>query len=325
MYPKIYLGRTPASPAERRALRDNALNLHAQLRRPPAPAPLYLVLNYAREGAAADQADLVVIAPEALFVGAIEPVVGPFDILPDGRWIDRSTGHERRDASGLPPVERARRARELALAAIGESAEDDAAGPADRVVALLVCAPAVDGESRVSLDVDFHRSRIKVAGMDEIAALAAIVRTGARLDEEAMRRIAVEALGGQLWHDGERPLFEIAAAPYRLRVFRDAGRPGRVLPLLFGENLVGRRRTPLQREHRVTIPGDDLMSNDHAVIDCRGDGRVILHDRSTNGTWVALSDLPEEHLRMGERELVAGAMLRMGSTRMCLEPVEPGA
>ena len=101
-----------------------------------------------------------------------------------------------------------------------------------------------------------------------------------------MRRIVGELFAGRLWHDGERLLFELAPGRFQLRLLPEGDRAEAVLPLIEGENVVGRRKTPRRYERRVTLSGDDLVSSDHARIVCGDDDRVALRDTSKNGTWI---------------------------------------
>jgi hypothetical protein len=64
------------------------------------------------------------------------------------------------------------------------------------------------------------------------------------------------------------------------------------------------------------------MSNDHALIVVADDGRIVVRDTSTNGTWIALPGEPERRLHRAEQPVVPGTTLRMGATRMRLERAE---
>jgi hypothetical protein len=179
-------------------------------------------------------------------------------------------------------------------------------------------------ESRISLDVGEHRQWLKVLGLDELPGLAAMVQLGTQLAEEWIRLIVSEIFGGRPWHDGERLLFELAPGRFQLRLLAEGDRAEEVLPLIEGENLIGRRRQASGHEHRLTLAGDDLISSDHARIVCHGSDRVTLHDTSKNGTWVASQGGPEERLHGAERAIGPGTVLRMGVTRMRLEDVVTG-
>jgi len=325
-YPQLYIGQIPATAAERRVLRARALDLHAALRAPRAPAPTCALLNFAAiDGPGALRAtDLLLLRPNSVIVGAIRTFPGPIEVTPDGRWTLLATGAPIREARGLTPLQLIGAQRD----AVRDRLDQEAAGllgpqagtrPFERTIGALICAPTAHPESRISLDVDDHRHWLKVLGLDELAGLAAMARTGVWLDEEPMHTIAGELFGGQLWHDGQRLLFELAPGRFQLRLLTEDGQAERVLPLAEGENVVGRRRVAQANEPRVRLDGDDLISSDHARIICGDDDQVILRDTSKNGTWVAQPGEPEEGVHSMEYTIGPGTLLRMGMTRMRLE------
>ncbi len=192
--------------------------------------------------------------------------------------------------------------------------------PFDRTVGALIIAPSTHAESRVSLEIGDHRQQIKLLGLDELPALAGMLRLSVQLPEAAIQAIANELFSGRLWHDGARFLFDLAAPRFQLRLLGDDARPQKLLPLLEGENLLGRRRSSQHYEHRLTLSGDELISADHALITC-GDDWAALRDISKNGTWITPPGGAEERVR-GERTIFPGTLLRMGMTRALLERVE---
>lgn len=311
---RMYLGETPDSLLARRALRDRVLALHGLFRRSAEPAAATLLLHAAL-APPAGWLDLLLLAPNGALAAVVLAADGPIEVVNPAAWGG--------DLPGDSPLARVRRVRDAARARL-ERADLPGDPSFERLAGALVVSPALHPESRVLLDVDDHRDRIKVAGLDELPALAAMVRDGPRLEADTMHTIAAEVFGGRLWHDGDRFLFEVAASPFRLCVVREAGRGERRLALLGGENVIGRRRAPLHGEHRLVLAGDDLISNDHAVVTVADDGSLLLHDDSTNGTWVANPGAAEVHIHHAGCKLAPGAQLRMGNTRLRLERAESG-
>jgi hypothetical protein len=336
-YPQIYLGQIPSTAAERIALRERALDLRASLRagrRGRAELETtYVLLNFALgAGPAAPGAEstieLLLLRPSAVLVGVVRAYPGPIEVTPEGRWTDLTTGSPIRDARGRTPLQLIRAQRDAVRARLEEqsarlldaTAGSEAGAPSfARIVGALICAPATHPESQISLDIDDHRQQLKVLGLDELAGLAAMLRTGVCLSEAAMRLIAGDLLGGRLWLDGERPLFELAPGRFQLRLLGDDSRPETVMPLIEGENIAGRRRSSQRYERRITLSGDDLISSDHARLLCGDSDPIIVRDTSKNGTWVTPPGGTEERLHGAQRAITPGTLLRMGVTRMRLE------
>jgi hypothetical protein len=328
-YPQLYIGDIPTIGAERHALRARARALHTALRAVRAPTPTYALLSFlvgdALSSASEPQtAELLLLCPNAVIVGAIRSFAGPIEITPDGHWILLATGAPIREQHKLTPLQVVRTQRDsvrdrLGLAAASLLGPDAQARPFERTIGALICAPTLHPESRISLDVSDHRQWLKILGLDELAGLAAMAHTGVQLDELTMRAIVGELFGGRLWHDGERFLFELAPSRFQLRLLAENGQTERIVPLAEGENTIGRRRAAQAHELRVTLGGDDLVSSDHARLVCGEDDHVILRDTSKNGTWVALPGEPEQRVHGVERTIGPGALLRMGMTRMRLE------
>jgi hypothetical protein len=331
VYPQLYLGQIPTTAPARRALRERALDLHAALRAARAPEPTYALLNFAVDAgpgpaATPHEVELLLLRPNAVIVGAIREYAGPIEVSPGGHWLQSATGAAIHDERGRTPLQVVDEQRDAVRERLDQESARLLDGPADarpfeRTVAALICAPAIHPESRISLDVDEHRRWLKVLGLDELPGLAAMVRSGVRLSEDAMRQIATEVFEGRLWHDGERLLFHLAPDRFQLRLLAEGDRAEVVRPLMEGENIVGRRRAAQRYERRVTLAGDDLVSSDHARIICGDDDQVILRDISKNGTGITLPDGSEELVHRAERVLAPGAMLRMGVTRMRLERI----
>jgi hypothetical protein len=338
-YPQIYLGQIPGATAERIVLRERALDLRAALRAGPRGRPeldpTFALLNFAADAApgsagAALMIELLLLRPNAAIVGAIRAYPGPIQVTPDSRWTDLTTGAAIHDEHGRTPLQAVRAQRDAVRARLQQDAGpllDAAAGVGAeapsfaRMVGALICAPCTHPESRISLDVEDHRQQLKILGLDELAGLAAMVRTGAQLSEAAMRRIVGDLFDGRVWHDGERLLFELAPGRFQLRLLAGDVRPESVVPLMEGENVAGRRRSAQRYERRITLSGDDLISSDHARLFCGDGDSVILRDTSKNGTWVMLPGGSEERLHDAERALTLGTVLRMGVTRMRLERI----
>jgi hypothetical protein len=326
VHPQIYLAQIPPTLAERRALRAQALDLRARILAVRAPEPTTLLLRFAAGEGAAANIDLLLLRPQAAIVVALRAYRGPILAAPGGPWAYRDGGEPIREQRGRTPLQHIRAQRD----AVRERLEgapgllpglDAGAQPFDRLVGALVCVPATHPESRIALEVSDHRQQIKVLGLDELAGLAAAVRLGAPLPDATLHAIVADVFGGRLWHDGQRFLFDLAPQRFQLRVLAEGARAERVLPLIEGENVIGRRRAPQQFEHRLTLAGDELISADHALIICGDDARVTLRDTSKNGTWVTPPGAKEERVRQ-ERAIVPGTLLRMGLTRARLERVE---
>jgi hypothetical protein len=269
-------------------------------------------------------AELLLLRPNVVIAGIIRSFSGPIEVTPDGHWTLLATGAPISEAGGLAPLQVVRAQRDAIRARIEQQAEgllgpDTGAQSFERMIGALICAPSTHPESRISLDVDDHQRWLKILGLDELAGLAAMAHTGANLDEQTMQVIAGELFDGQLWHDGERFLFELAPSRFQLCLLAEDGRVERVLALAEGENIVGRRRLARPNELRITLDGDDLISSDHARIVVGDDDCATLRDTSKNGTWVALPGEPEQRVHSTERTIGPGALLRMGVTRMRLE------
>jgi FHA domain len=317
---QIYLGQVPSSVQERRMLRTHALDLQASLRPAHALEPTYALLNFTA-GVQPDvcAVELLLLRPKAIIVGAIRAYPGPIAVLHGGHWILCATGDAIRDHNDLPPLQWVKAQRDAVHAQLNAQAAQLVGEPSfERIVGALICAPTIHADSRISLDVDEHRQLLKILGLDELAGLAAMIRTGPQIDEAGMRLIVTDIFGGQLWHDGAQFLFELAPCRFQLRLLDTSARQESILPLAEGENIVG-RRTAHANEHRLTLSGDDLISSDHARLICEEADHVILRDTSKNGTWIALPGHPEEHVQGAERAIVPGTLLRMGLMRLRLE------
>jgi FHA domain len=338
-YPQVYLGQIPNTAAGRIALRERVLDLRAALRAGPRGRPeldpTYALLNFATgaasaEPGAASTVELLLLRPNAALVGVIRAYPGPIEVTPEGRWTDLTTGTAIRDEHGHAPLHVVRAQRDAVRARLDQAAErllDVSTGPEAeaqsfaRIVGALICAPATHSESRISLDVNDHRQQLKILGLDELAGLAAMLRTDVCLSEAAMRWIVGDLFDGRRWLDGERLLFELAPGRFQLRIVGDDSRPETVVPLMEGENIAGRRRSAQRYERRITLSGDDLISTDHARLLCDDGDRVTLRDTSKNGTWVTPPGGVDEWLHGAERAIMLGAVLRMGMTRMRLERI----
>jgi FHA domain len=320
-YPQIYIGSTPETAARRRALRTLAMDLRARLRPQREPMATLVLLHTPVEGVGT--VDLVVLRPNVMIVGAVRAIDGPLDML-HATWSDLR-GTLVRDDEGRTPLAAVGYQRDTLRARLLERIDVASAESQylQRVIAAVICAPALPPESRIALDIEDHRALRKVLGLDELPGLVTMASSGVRVAEVGMAAF-VEQLGGRLWHDGTRLLFELAAPRYRLRLLGDERATRTMLPLIEGENLLGRRRTARPHEHRLTIAGDDLVSSDHAIIICHDDGRVTLRDISKNGTWMTLPDGPETFVHTLERTILPGTILRLGDTQMLLQDaVEP--
>lgn len=314
---QLFVGQIPGTAAARQALRGRAIDVDAALGQAHQPASSVALLNFDPGDARLAPVDMLLIRPGALLVGVLWRHDGPIDVDPGGPWRDRASGTALAGADGRSPLELARAQRD----AVMERLVAARAVPGDaRMAGAVVCLPAVHPESQISLDVDDHLRGLKVLGMDELAGVAAMISSGVALAERQMRALAEEVFGGRLWLDDGQELFELAPPRFALRALGGA-RAGELALLPEGETVVGRRRTPRRYERRVAIPGDDLISSDHAVL-AYGDGEALtVRDTSKNGTWVAAPGEAEQHLRGSERAVTPGAVLRLGVTRMRVEQV----
>lgn len=322
---QLYIGQIPTSAAERRALRSLALDLRARFGAARGLDPTVVVL----QAAPADMApiDLLLLGPHAALAGVVRAYRGPLLAQPGGRWAYADSGAAIAEPGGLSPTQLAGAQRDQLREWLCEAAPTLPGLPSGaeifgHMVAALICAPVLHPDSRISLDIAEHRRQIKVLGLDELPGLAAMLRSDIHLPEPALHTIAAELFGARLWHDGARFLFDLAPARFQLRVLAAGARAERVLPLREGENVLGRRRSAQQHEHRITLSGDELISADHAVLVCGDEPQVLVRDTSKNGTWLVTSGAADERIR-GERLLDVGATLRMGATQVRVEEAEP--
>jgi len=324
VHPQIYLGHIPPTARERRGLRALALDLSGRIAAARAAEPTILLLDFA-DAKLTEMIDLLLLGPNAIIVGAIRAYRGPVEASPNGRWRDRATGEPIHDQRGRTPLQQVREHGDAVREQLECSAERLTDAPPDdrpfeRTIGAVIFMPSTHPESRISLDVTDHRQWLKVLGLDELPALAAMVHTGPHLSEQAMRAIATEVFPGRLWHDGASFLFDLAPARFQLRRLAD-DRPEVLLPLQEGETIVGRRRKAQQSEYRLTLEDDDLISSNHAQISYGDDEWVTLRDTSKNGTWITPPGGTEERVR-GERAIMPGTVLRMGMTQLRLEEAD---
>jgi hypothetical protein len=327
VYPQIYLGETPATSHQRRALRALALDIRARIHASRAAEPTSLLLHFRAAESAVPAIDMLLLRPSVAIVGAVRAYRGPIESLPDGQWRRRDSGEPLREERERTPIQHIKMQRDavrdqLEAAAPRLLGTPAGARPFERMAGALIIAPSTHPESRVSLEINDHRQQLKLLGLDELPALAGMLRLGVQLPDLAIQAIASELFGGRPWHDGARFLFDLAVPRFQLRLLEDGARPEKLLPLIEGENLVGRRRSAQHYEHRLTITGDELISADHALIICGDDDWAALRDTSKNGTWITPPGGTEERVR-GERTIFPGTLLRMGMTRARLERIEP--
>ncbi|MEO7910789.1 MAG: FHA domain-containing protein [Roseiflexaceae bacterium] len=326
MYPQIYLGDIPTTSDRRRAVRALALDIRARIHATRAVEPTTLLLHFRAGESVLPAIDLLLLRLNAAIIGAIRDYHGPIESLPDGQWRHRDSGELLREERDRTPIQHVKLQRDAVRAQLDAAAPRllgtlADAHPFDRTVGALIIVPSTHAESKVSLEIGDHRQQIKLLGLDELPALAGMLRLGVQLPEPAIQAIVSELFGGQLWHDGAHFLFELATPRFQLHLLGDGARPEKLLPLIEGENLLGRRRSSQHYEHRLTLAGDELISADHALIICGDDDWAALRDISKNGTWITPPGGTEERVR-GERTIFPGTLLRMGMTRALLERVE---
>jgi hypothetical protein len=315
---QLFIGLAPLTASERRALRDQAFELSEQLRQANRPEPTVALLNFG--AGASDPVDLLLLRPHAVIVASLMRPAGPIDASAGQPWRERDTGAALLGPAGLAPLDRARLHRDAVAARLRDAGLALAA--TSRVVGAVVCAPAIPSSSQISLDVDDHRSGLKVLGLDELAGVAAMVQSGVQLYEDQMRAVAVDLFGGRLWLDGGRSVLELAEPRFGLRTLAGE-RAGDLVSLHEGETVLGRRRVPRSHERRFVISGDDLVSNDHAVLEYGDEDAIVLRDTSKNGTWLASPGEPELHVRGAACRVAHGTVLRLGMTRLRVERLSP--
>jgi len=316
---QLFIGQVPRTAAERRTLRERAIDVLHQLRQANQPAASVALLQFDPGTAAGRSVDLLLLRPRALLVGCFWHHSGPIEVEPSGGWRDITSGALLSDGGGTP-LEQARAARDAVAAYLQAAPEGLPLVERTRVVGAVICVPATHSASRISLDVDDHRQGLKVLGMDELAGVAAMVQSGIDLSERQMRILAAEVFGGRLWYDGEQPLFELAPARFGLRLLQGE-RAGDLVALPEGQTVIGRRQTARHYERRIPIPGDDLVSSDHVMVEYGDEEGLLIRDISKNGTWVAAPGEQEQHLHGTERRLTRGGALRLGMTRLVIEPM----
>jgi hypothetical protein len=317
---QLFIGQIPRTAVERQVLRERAIDVLQQLRQANQPAPSVVLLHFDAPPGASRVVDLLLVRPRAVIVGMFWHHSGPFEVEPGGGWRDIISGALLADPAGNTPLELARTARNTVVEYLRDTAEGLPQLERARVVGAVICVPTTHPAARISLDVDEHRQGLKVLGMDELAGVAAMVQSGVELSERQMAAVAGEVCGGRLWYDGDKPLFELAPPRFALRLLH-GDRAGEVVPLPEGQTIVGRRRTPRHYERRVPILGDDLISSDHVVLEYGDDEGLVVRDISKNGTWITAPGEHEHHLHGAERRLLQGGSLRIGMTRLLIEPL----
>ncbi|HNP86572.1 MAG TPA: FHA domain-containing protein [Kouleothrix sp.] len=324
MHPQIYLGQIPATSAERRALRALAIDARARIEAARSDVPTVLLLHFVPNLDLAP-VDLLLLQPNAAIVGAVRSYRGPIVAQPNGHWVYRDTNTPITETDGSTPIHYVAMQRDAVRARL-QSVDPALPGvsydaPAfERMVGAVVCTPITHPDTQISLAIADHRRQLKVLGLDELPAVATMLRPAAALPAEALPTIATNIFGGRLWHDGTRFLFDLAPARFQLRVLPTETRAERVLPLMEGDNLIGRRRAPQHHEYRLTLAGDELISADHALLAVGDDDQIVVRDTSKNGTWMTPPGAAEERIRR-ERTITPGTELRMGITRLRLEPI----
>jgi hypothetical protein len=319
---RFYIGELPNDALARRELRDRGLQLLDGLRQAES-LDSAVAIWAARIAPSEPLIDLLLITPQAALVGLLLPGTSPIDMLNDGRWVVRATNEELRNTTGEAPIEQVRRRREAVVRFFSELPDLASEALLPRLTAALIFVPAAHRDSRIRLDIEEHRQQIKLVGLDEVAALMSMLQSNSRLPETLLDELATKHGAARLWHTGQQTVFEPADAGWRVQVLPSQFAENRRLTLLLGDNIIGRRRTPREQEYRLLPAHDDLMSNDHAVITCLDEQQIWLRDTSTNGTLVTPPNGPEFRLHRGERQLLAGTILKMGETRMALERADP--
>lgn len=291
--------------------------LRTLLRITDTQGPVLVVLQAPTGPDGEGPADIVIVRQHALLVGILRDYRGPIRVSTEEAWLFQETGAPIQEAGGLTPLEFVQRQRD----AICEELEPFLSPPPDctKLVAAVICAPALHPASLVSLDVDDHRRGLKVLGLDELPGLTTMLRASLQLTPEQIERIATEFFGARLWYDDTQTLFELTPAAFRLRVLEPRPGQAELLELVEGETIIGRRRTPRRDEPRISISSDDLISSDHAQLFCDDSDVVLVRDMSKNGTRLSIPGGEDLMLRSAERAVPPDTILTLGVTRLRLE------
>lgn len=318
-YPHIYIAAIPETIAARRVLRSRVFELRGLLSNAHDTQPLLLILNIP---AGKDSLDMLLVRPNVLVAAALYDWKQPIMAQSGMPWYEKHSGLPLSHADGRTPLQRVAALRDALWRQLSEGWRPGTPEGRliERMIAAVVAVPELHADSQIRLEIDDHRQRLKLLGMNELPGLLAMIATDAQLSEQGLQSIARDYLHARLWHDGTGLLFELKPSRFHLRLLGDDMEAGAALPLIEGENMIGRRRATQPSEYRHSI-ADDLVSNDHALIYCDEGDQLRLRDISKNGTWLTLPEQGEEYIHHGERELRVGMRIRVGITRMRLERV----
>ncbi len=316
----MYICHIPETIAARRLLRSRVLELHALFSTIRDMPSQFVVLNIPLGN---DYLDVLLARQNVLIAASMYHWPEAITVQSGLPWRDKLSGTSLNLSDGSTPLHRVAALRHALCTRLSESwQQHELEGRAlERMIAAVVATPELHPDSQVQFDIDDHRQRLKLLGLNELPGLAAMAGTSWQLNEEAMQSMITDQLHARLWHDGTALLFELLPPRFQLRLLGDDLESCAALPLLEGENIIGRRRTTQPAEYRHTIV-DDLVSHDHALIYCDHGDQMRLRDMSKNGTWLATPGQGEEYVHHEERQLQVGMKIRVGITRMRVERVE---
>lgn len=319
-YPRIYICHIPETISARRLLRSRALELHTLLSNTRDTQSQLVVLNIPLGHEYLD----VLLARQNVLIAANMYHWPQAIRVPQGMpWREKLSGAVLNLPDGHSPLQHVaalRNALRIALRQSWQQSEIEARA-LERMIGAVVAMPELHPDSEVQLDIDDHQQRLKLLGLNELPGLVAMAGASWQLSESALHSMIVEQLHARLWHDGSKLLFELVSPRFQLRLLGDDLESCAALPLLEGENIIGRRRATQASEYRHSI-ADDLVSNDHALIYCEDGDQLRLRDMSKNGTWLAIPGESEEYIHHQEHMLQVGMKIRVGITRMRVERIE---
>lgn len=322
-YPQIYIAAIPETIAARRLLRSRVIELRSLFHNPHDPAPQLIILNIP---IGSDALDLLLLRPNGLIAAMLYDWKLPIIAQSGLPWFEKHSGLPLSHADGRTPLQRVAALRDALWLRLSQllQADEPQLRTIERMIAAVVVMPELHANSQVQLDIDDHRQRLKLLGLNELPGLASMISSSAAIREATLQAIAAECLQARLWHNGDSFQFELAAPRFQLRLLGDDLESCAALPLLEGENIIGRRRSTQAAEYRHSI-ADDLVSSDHAMIYCDEGDQLRLRDMSKNGTWITIPGQGERYIHHEEQALQVGMKLRVGITRMRLERIEAGS
>ena len=319
-YPRIYICDIPETISARRLLRSRALELHTLLSNTRDTQLQLVVLNIPLGH---EHLDVLLARQNVLIAASMYHWPQAISIPYGMPWREKLSGTVLNLPDGRSPLQHVaalRNAMRISLKQSWQQTQIESQA-LECMIGAVVAIPELHPDSEVQLDINDHQQRLKLLGLNELPGLAAMAGASWQLTESTLQAMITEHLHARLWHDGTALLFELARPRFQLRLLGDDLESCAALPLLEGENIIGRRRAMQPSEYRHSI-ADDLVSNDHALIYCEDGDQLRLCDMSKNGTWLTIPGEREEYIHHQEHLLQVGMKIRVGITRMRLERVE---